>query len=77
MEPLILSSLTLTNALGLGIEATTQSLEQNKSGLTPCDFDYAEIETYIGRVNALEESPIVEELAEFDCRNNRLAQLTL
>jgi 3-oxoacyl-[acyl-carrier-protein] synthase-1 len=77
MEPLILSSLTLTNALGLGIEATTRSLEQNKSGLTSCDFDYAEIETYIGRVNGLEESPVVDVLTEFDCRNNRLAQLTL
>jgi 3-oxoacyl-[acyl-carrier-protein] synthase-1 len=77
MEPLILSSLTLTNALGLGLEATTISLKQGKSGLTPCDFDHAEIETYIGRVNGLEESPVIEELSEFDCRNNRLAQLTL
>lgn len=77
MKPLILSSYTLTNALGSGVEATTRSLEQSISGLTPCDFDHVEIETYIGRVVGLEESPVVDDLAEFDCRNNRLAQLTL
>jgi 3-oxoacyl-[acyl-carrier-protein] synthase-1 len=77
MEPLILTGLTLSNALGLGIDATARSLVESKSGLIPCDFDHAEIDTYIGKVKGLEDSPVVESLMEFDCRNNRLAQLTL
>ncbi len=77
MQPLILSSYTLTNALGAGLDATTRAIKQKSSGLRPCDFDTAAIETFIGRVDGLEESPVMESLAEFDCRNNRLAQLTL
>ena len=77
MQPLLLSSYTLTNALGAGLGATIRAIKQKSSGLRPCDFDTAAIETFIGRVDGLEESPVMESLAEFDCRNNRLAQLTL
>lgn len=77
MQPLILSSFTLTNALGLGLEATTKALAEGRSGLRPCDFDSADLEAFIGRVDGLEESPVMENLSEFDCRNNRLAQIAL
>ena len=77
MQPLVLSSFTLTNALGLGLNATTRALEECRSGLRLCDFDSADLETFIGRVDGLEESPVLESLAEFDCRNNRLAQAAL
>lgn len=77
MQPLILSAYTLTSALGAGLDATTRALKQRRSGLRPCDFGSADIATFIGRVDGLEDSPVIKRLADFDCRNNRLAQLAL
>ncbi len=48
-----------------------------RSGLRPNDFETASLDTWIGRVDGLENEPVTGRLAEFDCRNNRLAQLGL
>jgi 3-oxoacyl-[acyl-carrier-protein] synthase-1 len=37
----------------------------------------AALDTYIGRVDGLETEPVIRRLAEYDCRNNRLAMLGL
>jgi len=52
-------------------------LRRGASGLKPNDFDRAELRAWIGRVAGLEDEPVTGPLAEFDCRNNRLAQLGL
>lgn len=54
-----------------------EALREMRSGLTPCDFDTATIDTYVGRVAGLEESPVRSDLAAYDCRNNRLLQRCL
>ena len=77
MEPLILSKFTLTSALGCGLKELEQGFSNQRSGLEPCDLKFANLSTYIGRVDEVESSPVVERLKEFDCRNNRLAQLAL
>jgi len=77
MQPLVLNHYTLVNALGRGLSPTFTALSTKKSGLRPCDFLDVPINTYIGRIAGLEEEPIVARLREFDCRNNRLAQLGL
>ena len=77
MEPLILTQFTLTSALGRGLSDVARMLENQKSGLHPCDFEYVNLDTYIGRVNGIEQAPVVGQLKKFDCRNNRLAQLAL
>ena len=41
------------------------------------DLEGVTLDTWIGRVADIEEQPVVSRLAEFDCRNNRLAQLGL
>lgn len=41
------------------------------------DFESARLDTWIGRIDGLEDAPVPERLAAFDCRNNRLAQLGL
>ncbi len=76
-SPLILSHYTTVNACGIGLESTRQALRQGRSGLRPCDFEGAGLDTYIGRVEGIEESPLDESLLPFDCRNNRLAQMAL
>ncbi len=76
-DPLMISACTLVNALGRGTRACFDALEQDRGGLRPCDFDDVDIDTWIGRVDGLEDEPVVAELGGFDCRNNRLAQLGL
>lgn len=77
MKPLALTHYTLVNALGLGLAASHEGLRQRKGGLRPCDFQDAALDTYIGRVAAVEDQPVCNALIEFDGRNNRLAQLGL
>ena len=75
MRPLSITKFALANPLGLGVNATREALKTRRSGLRRNDF--VDLDTFIGRVAAVEESPVVPELGEFDCRNNRLAQLGL
>ncbi len=72
-----LSKFTLTNALGIGNEATWSAIMARRSGLTHCAFETAEIDTFIGQVPDAALLPVRADLANFDCRNNRLAQLAL
>jgi len=76
-DALLISASTLVNALGRGSRACFDALEAARGGLRRCDFDDADLDTWIGRVDGLEDEPVVDELAGFDCRNNRLAQLGL
>jgi 3-oxoacyl-[acyl-carrier-protein] synthase-1 len=77
VQPLVLSHYTVVNALGRGTSSTLQALRTGSSGLRRCDFMDTELDTWIGRVEGLEDEPVVARLQEFDCRNNRLAMLGL
>jgi 3-oxoacyl-[acyl-carrier-protein] synthase-1 len=77
MKPLAVTAYTATSALGRGKGAMLDALRHGKGGLKANDFDRAELRAWIGRVAGLEEAPLTGPLAEFDCRNNRLAQLGL
>ena len=77
MQPLILSAFSLVSPLGSGTNATLDALRAGRSGLARCDFLDVDLDTYIGRINGLEELPVRADLAAYDCRNNRLAQLGL
>ena len=77
IKPLAMAACTLTNALGRGVAASLGALRRGASGLRPCDFEDADLPTWIGRVAGLEEEPLMGEFAPFDCRNNRLARLGL
>ncbi len=48
-----------------------------RSGLIPCAFEDVDLETYIAKVGALDGYHVRSDLAAYDCRNNRLAQLCL
>ena len=77
MFPLLLSHFTATSCIGQGLDATLASLREHRSGLKPCDFDTVELATWIGAVDAVDQEVMRADLATFDCRNNRLAQLGL
>ncbi len=77
MNPLVLSSCTATSAIGRGLDATLASLRAQRSGLTPCAFESVRLDTYIGEVAGVDAAALPAALAEFECRNNRLAWLAL
>ena len=74
---LLLSNYTATSCLGLGLEATWQALQAQRSGLKPCDFETVTLKTYIGEVPGLDTVTLPASQQKFDCRNNRLALLGL
>jgi 3-oxoacyl-[acyl-carrier-protein] synthase-1 len=75
MQPLLISRYTLANSLGAGLMANLGALREQRSGLTACGFETVRLDTFIGQVPGLEDLPVRADLAAFDCRNNRLAQL--
>ncbi len=77
MTPLVLTGFTAVNSLGYGLDAIYNALRTRTSGLAPCHFENIHLDTYAGEVSGLEDCPVSGALSEFDCRNNRLAQLAL
>jgi len=77
MTTLAINALSLVNSLGIGLDATTEALLQNRSALRRCDFDDARLDTFIGRIDGVESAPLRDDLSVFDCRNNRVAQMAL
>lgn len=77
MQPLVISRYSIVNSLGAGSEAVLRALREKRSGLAPCDFETARLETYVGTVPGLDDFRVRADFGVFDCRNNRLAQLCL
>ena len=73
----VITGYTAVNCLGTGLDALLGALRSGISGLRPCDFPGADFETWIGRVEGLEDSPVTGPLAVYDCRNSRLALMAL
>jgi 3-oxoacyl-[acyl-carrier-protein] synthase-1 len=77
VQPLAITRYSVANCLGAGAGAVADALFAGRSGLSPCDFDGAALQTHIGRVRGLEALPVRAGLEAYDCRNNRMAQLAL
>lgn len=77
MQPLALTHYTLSTCLGLGRDANWQELAAQTGNLKPCDFETIALPTWIGEVAGVDDVALRAALADFDCRNNRLAQLAL
>lgn len=78
MPALAITAYTATTALGRGRDAQTQALHGRRSGLRRNDFGGdGRLDCWIGRVDGLEHSPLPPALSDRECRNNRLAWLSL
>jgi len=77
VQPLTLTDYTLATCLGRGLQAHMQAVRDGRSGLKPCDFETVRLPTWIAEVAGVEDTALAPPLAEFDCRNNRLALLAL
>ncbi len=74
---MVVASFAAVTCLGRGSDALWRGLVERRSGLQPCGFEDVELNTFIGEVESLARAPVRGDLATFDCRNNRLAELTL
>jgi 3-oxoacyl-[acyl-carrier-protein] synthase-1 len=77
VKPLAITQYTVASALGLGLGPTLAALQAGRTGLAARDFETAHIGTWLGVVDAVADVTLPPELADHDCRNNRLAQLAL
>ena len=77
MKPLAVTNHTLASALGVGRAATLAALRDGRSGLARKTFETAALDTWIGEVEGVDAQALLPALADFDCRNNRLAWLGL
>lgn len=79
IPPLAIRAYTASSALGRGLAAHFEAIDQRRSGLRANDFGRAPLPCWIGRVDGLEQpaAALPAALAAWDCRNNRLAWLGL
>ncbi|MEO8134047.1 MAG: beta-ketoacyl-[acyl-carrier-protein] synthase family protein [Betaproteobacteria bacterium] len=77
MNPLLVSSFTATTCIGRGLDRMLSSLHDSASGLVPCRFETIDLQTWIGEVAGVDDTVPESGNAQFNCRNNRLAQLGL
>jgi 3-oxoacyl-[acyl-carrier-protein] synthase-1 len=67
----------IVSSVGFGQDATLSALESGHSGLLPCHFETVTLPTWTGEIEALDNIRLPAAFAEFDCRNNRLAEIAL
>jgi 3-oxoacyl-[acyl-carrier-protein] synthase-1 len=77
MKPVKITAASVVSALGIGMAETAAGLRANRSGCRPCDYEDARLSTHIGRVDGVEGHALAPDLAAFECRNNRLADMAL
>ncbi|ODV42809.1 3-oxoacyl-ACP synthase [Cupriavidus sp. UYMMa02A] len=77
MSPLHLSHFTATSCIGIGLDDTLSALREQRGGLAPCRFGDVRLNTWVGEVPGVDDVTLPPVLADFECRNNRLALLAL
>ena len=77
MTALVFAKFTAVSCIGRGQAEHLEALRAQRTGLAPCAFETVDLDTCIGEVAGVDSVRLPAELREFDCRNNRLAQLTL
>jgi 3-oxoacyl-[acyl-carrier-protein] synthase-1 len=63
--------------LGRGVAALGHALHTGRSALAACRFETVDLDTMVAEVAGLADLPVRADLAAWECRNNRLAQLGL
>lgn len=77
MSPLPIAAFSIVSALGVGQAATRSALREGRGGLARRRFETCTLDTWIGMVDAVDDVRLNAALADWDCRNNRLAELAL
>ena len=67
----------MTSCLGAGIGPAREALRTARSGLAPLAFETVDLQTHAGEIRGVDAHALPRELAAFDCRNNRAAEMGL
>jgi len=67
----------MTSCLGGGLAATRRALRAGTSGLAKIAFETVNLETFVGEIPGVDETRMPPALSQFDCRNNRAAEMGL
>jgi 3-oxoacyl-[acyl-carrier-protein] synthase I len=76
LQPLLLRHFAIVSCLGAGLEPTLDGLQAGRTGLQRRNFAGG-FDTWVGEVAGVDTIRLPQDLAAFDCRNNRLAALAL
>lgn len=76
-QKLQLSNYTMTTALGRGLAAQRHAIHHQQTGLRLCDLNDVDLQTWIGRVDGVEDVMLPPTLEDYRCRNNQLAWMGL
>jgi 3-oxoacyl-[acyl-carrier-protein] synthase I len=77
ITPLAVTAFSATSALGRGVAAHVEALKLGRGGLAANDFSSTPLDCFVGRVHGIEDVPLADALAHWECRNNRLAWIGL
>jgi 3-oxoacyl-[acyl-carrier-protein] synthase-1 len=77
LQPLFFNRYAIASSAGIGLDSMAQALGAMHSGLAPCTFETVKLDTFAGQLPDSMLTAVRADLAEFDCRNNRVAQLCL
>jgi 3-oxoacyl-[acyl-carrier-protein] synthase-1 len=77
VQPLFFSRYAIASSAGIGLDSTARALGEMRSGLAMCAFETVALGTFVGQISDSLLAPVRADLGEFDCRNNRIAQLCL
>lgn len=77
MTALHISHFTAVSCIGRGLSEMRSSIEAQRTGLAPCAFESVDLPMHVGEVGGVDEHRLPATLSRYDCRNNRLADLTL
>lgn len=75
--PVGITAYTLTSAIGAGCVPSLVALREMRSGLRRCEPPWVDLDTWIGQVEGIDAEPLTGSLADYDCRNHRLAAMAL
>ena len=76
MEALRINACTLTSALGVGMDSQRAKIARGETGLSNAEWYDCSLDTWLGRVKSVDDAPVGLP-AEWESRNNRLAELGL
>jgi 3-oxoacyl-[acyl-carrier-protein] synthase-1 len=73
IAPLGVQAHTVSCAAGVGLTELASAVREQRSGLRPNEDPAWPLATWVGRLDALADAPLLADLAEWDCRVTRLA----
>lgn len=77
ISPLAITAFTATCAVGRGTQSLARAVQTRRSGLIRNNLGAQPLDSWIGRVDGLEQIELPAHLSALDARNNRLAWLGL